>query len=234
MGVPETGSLPDPGATEWTNMAWVVRFLRVKVPTLTLPQLRDVLFHVRTIARLALSDRNRPFARWQVVADETPQRDIRSDGQVFVEARLRDTLTDYQTSLKRTVNELCHQQRTVVYLSPGQLFGSFPFEIVAGRSHPALFVNEGTINEVLLAFDFRLTFILQACADRLRVCKRTKCSQVFLQTHRADREYCSRHCGSLVRVQRKREKDKQAKQQQKTRTKQHTKGARYGTKTRTR
>ena len=129
-------------------------------------------------------------------------------------------------TLKKKINELCQHHHAVVHISTGQEFGTFPFEIVTGRPYPALFINEGTLAEVLLTFDFRLLFILQACAERLRICPRKDCAQVFLKTARADQEYCSRRCGSAVRVRRKREKDHKARQQKMKLMKKRKKGAR--------
>ena len=93
--------------------------------------------------------------------------------------------------------------------------GHIPFEIIAGRTYPTPVVNDGTIQEVFLAFKFRLLFILQACADRLRTCQWKNCKTKFFlktTTMRSDKDYCSRSCGSAVRQQRRREKDKRAKQ----------------------
>jgi hypothetical protein len=238
--------LPDPGTTEQANMEWLVRFLRTDIQAMTLHQLKDVLFDVRKIARLALSDRSQPFARWEIIKDEAVQPDIGGSQEFCVEWWLRKKLNDYQRTLKKSIGELSQHRRTVLHVSIAQIFGSVPLEIVTGRTHPALAVKEGTIDEVMLAFDFRLIFVLQACADRVSVCQRTDCAQVFLKTQRADQEYCSRRCGSAVRVQRKRTKDKAARlakeaAEKKAKMRKHDKrvasqkgGKRHGTKRRQR
>lgn len=205
-------------------MAWVVSFLRVGVHALTLHQLKDVLSNVRSLARLTLSDPGRSFDKWELLADEkltteTPGRNV------YREARLRETLTDYQEGLTGKIAELCQHKRTVLHISTSFSSMAIPFEIIAGRTYPTLVVNDGSIQEVFLAFKFRLLFILQACAERLRICPRKDCSQVFLKTARADQEYCSRRCGSAVRVRRKREKDHKARQQKMKLMKKRKKGA---------
>lgn len=236
--------LPDPGTNERDNVEWMVRFLALDVPSMTTSQLSSILCDVRSLARLALSDRNQQFARWEVAKDGTVQADIGVGRQVFLECRLRETLRAYQRTLKKSIGELSQHQRTVLHVSIAQLFGSVPLEIVTGRTHPALAIKEGTIDEVMLAFDFRLIFVLQACADRLGRCP--VCSKVFLKTQRADQEYCSRGCGSVARVRRKRAADKAAslaKEAAKRKPKmgKHDKrvasqkgGKRHGTKTRKR
>jgi hypothetical protein len=192
-------------------MNWLVRFLTVDVPALSRGELGTVLFDMRQIAGLVLSDRSRSFAKWELMPDAPPMTTDTSVRNVWREARLRETLTHYQESLTRMIGDLSQHQRTVLPISSNFDSHSIPFEIIAGRTYPALAVHEGTINEVERAFKFRLVFVLQACADRLGVCARQSCSRVFLKAQRADQEYCSRGCGTAVRVQRKRLADKVAR-----------------------
>jgi hypothetical protein len=214
--------------TEQTNMEWLVRFLGLDIPRLTRDELSTVLQGVRQIARLALSDQRRPFARWEVLSDATPLTTTTPGRNCYREGRLRDNLMHYQHVLKDAVGHLSHTQRRVLHVAFGLERGSIPFEIVTGRTHPALLVRDGTIAEVFLAFDFRIVFVLQACADRLAVCQRKDCAKVFLTVStRADKTYCDRTCGSVVRVRKKRAREKAARlakeqaKKSKTRRKKH-------------
>lgn len=200
--------LPDPGTSERDNAEWVVGFLALDLPSMTVSQLSSVLSDVRNLARLSLSDRGQPFVRWEIIKDGAAQPDTNDSREFCVEWWLRNILHDYQQTLKKSIGELSQHQRTVLHVSIAKIFGSVPVEIVTGRTHPALDIKEGTIDEVMLAFDFRLIFVLQACADRLGHC--SVCAKVFLKTQRTDQEYCSRGCGSVARVRRKRAADKTA------------------------
>jgi hypothetical protein len=218
MGNPQR-ILPNPGAKGLSNLNWLVCFLSADIPAMSLADLNTVLGDIRHMAKLAISDPSKLFGRWEVRADENLTSDGPT-GRVYREARLRDDLSHYQVVLKRAITELTNRGRTVLHISTSINRGTVPLEIIKDREHPGLFVQEGTIDEVFLAFDFRMVFVLQSCVQHIRVCARPDCPTVFLQTGRSDQEYCpGKSCGDTVRMRRWRQVARYAKHRGITREK---------------
>lgn len=201
--------LPRPGVTERTNLVWLARFINLDLQPLTLEQLGPVLSDIRSIARLAISQRSASFPAWELVPDRSKAN---ADGraEVYSEWAVRRDLADYQKVLKKAVTELMRDKRTVLHLAISMAYPSIAFEIdhADERPHPIMILQKSNSNEILRGFDLRLLFVLQQAGRDLAICKRQSCSSAFVRS-RADKQFCSRDCSAFERVRKWRQKQKQ-------------------------
>jgi hypothetical protein len=179
---------------------------------LTLRELGAVLNDVRAIARSGISANSEPFPGWELI----PNGVTRSDEQreAYYEWAVRRDLGGYQKVLRQAIGALTSASRAVLHIGTSI---AFEINLSGQQEYPTLLLQKPTIDTIFMAFDFRLLFVLQRFGDRLGLCPRKACSKVFLKT-RADKEYCSRECGTVERVRKWRRQQK--------------KGASHGTKKR--
>lgn len=191
--------------------AWLIALLDVDVASLSLNDMAGIFSYILTLARGQIADRDRKFKRWKIISDGSPQPKTDTPDDWMMEWWARQTLTWYQADIKTAINALVHEGRHTVFFQTGFSGKSaIAFEIVKGASQPTLKIKDGTIDEVLQAFNFRLMFLLHEFANRFGVCP--QCSRTFLK-ERSTKSHCSDNCATIERVRewRSKQREKRAK-----------------------
>jgi hypothetical protein len=171
--------------------------------------LQEFVTDVRTMAREQVHDRARQFPPWKIVSPQGEEPlNISAQPKYFIQKwQLQRDITDYKAVFGKRIRELVLNGETIMVPTVG-LGHVIAFEIKKGAPEPTVLIQEGSIDDVFRAFEFRILFLLHQYADRFGVCPR--CTKIFLR-ERTTRVHCSNTCASADRMRewRKQQRSKQ-------------------------